>query len=143
MSINLRTQDIDTITSQVKSWLYQDCFEKPSELVLHRDSHAGGLGLFHVKTRSLALLIRSFMETACHPAFRHNLLHEILFRYHVLGEETLPNPGFLPYYDEDFFSTIKHYYQNCPLNTSMMTTKQWYKALLEDRILMQTAADGF
>ena len=104
-SINLRTQDIDTITSQVKSWLYQDCFEKPSELVLHRDSHAGGLGL---KTRSLALLIRSFMETACHPAFRHNLLHEILFRYHVLGEESLPNPGFLPYYDEDFFSTIKY-----------------------------------
>ena len=61
-SINLRAQDIDTITSQVKSWLYQDCLEKPSELVLY--SYVGGLGLFHVKVRSLALLIRSFMETA-------------------------------------------------------------------------------
>ena len=141
-SINLRTQDIDNISSQVKSWLYQDCFEKPNELVLYRESHAGGLGLFHVKTRSLALLIRSFMETACNPAFRHNLLHEILFRYHVLGEVTLPNPGFLPYYDQEFFSTIKHYKQNCPLNITVMSTKQWYRALLEDRVLMQAADNG-
>jgi hypothetical protein len=68
-SVNLRNQDIDSITSQVKSWLYQDCLEKPSELVLYRDSLVGGLGLFHVKTRSLALLIRSFMETASNPNF--------------------------------------------------------------------------
>ena len=62
--INLRVQDITAITSQVKSWLYQDYLAKPSELVLYRDSHVGGPGLFHVKARSLALLIRSFMETA-------------------------------------------------------------------------------
>ena len=57
-SINLRVQDINTINSQVKGWLYQDCFEKPSETVLYRDSTDGGLGLFNVKIRSLALLIR-------------------------------------------------------------------------------------
>ena len=141
-SVNLRNQDIDFINSQVKSWLYQDCLEKPSELVLYRDSQVGGLGLFHVKIRSLALLIRSFLETASHPSFRHNLLHEVLYRYHVVGEDTLPNPGFLPYYDKDFFSTIKHYKQTCPLNISVMTTKQWYRVLLEDRVLMQTPADG-
>ena len=74
-SVNLRNQDIDSINSQVKSWLYQDCLEKPSELVLYRNTQAGGLGLFHVKIRSLALLIRSFLETASNPKFRHSLLH--------------------------------------------------------------------
>ena len=57
-SVNLRNLDMDFISSQVKSWIYQDCFEKPSELVLYRDSVDGGLGLFHVRMRSLAILIR-------------------------------------------------------------------------------------
>ena len=61
-------QDINTINSQVKGWLYQDCFEKPSEIVLFRDTVDGGLGLFNVKIRALALLIRAFLETAVHPA---------------------------------------------------------------------------
>ena len=141
-SVNLRNQDIDNINSQVKSWLYQDCLEKPSELILHRDTQAGGLGLFNVKIRSLALLIRSFLETASNPKFRHSLLHEVLFRYHVLGEDSLPNPGFLPYYDQAFFSTIRHYKETCPLNISIMTTKQWYRVLLEDRVLMNPGVDG-
>ena len=109
-SINLRVQDINTINSQVKGWLYQDCFEKPSETVLYRDSTDGGLGLFNVKIRSLALLIRSFLETALHPAFRHSLYHEALFRYHVLNDDSVPNPGFPPYYDAEFFNTLKHYH---------------------------------
>ena len=141
-SVNLRNQDIDSINSQVKSWLYQDCLEKPSELVLYRNTQAGGLGLFHVKIRSLALLIRSFLETASNPKFRHSLLHEVLFRYHVLGETCLPNPGFLPYYDQNLFNTIKHYQDTCPLNISVMTTKQWYQILLEDRVFMQPGAAG-
>ena len=138
-SVNLRTTDIDTINSQVKSWLYQDCFEKPSELVLYRDVQNGGLGLFHVSIRSLALLIRAFLETSSNPKFRHSLLHEVLFRYHILGETSLPNPGFLPYYDETFFKTIKHYNDTTPLNISTMTTRQWYRILLEDKVLMHQA----
>ena len=141
-SINLRNQDTDTITSQIKSWLYQDCLEKPSELVLYRNVQDGGLGLFHVRVRSLALLIRSFIETSTNPKFRHSLLHEVLYRYHVLGETSLPNPGFLPYYDQTFFSTIKHYKEHSPLNISMMTTRQWYRTLLEDRVLMQQGPGG-
>ena len=141
-SVNLRNQDIDTINSQVKSWLYQDCLEKPSELVLYRDIHDGGLGLFHVRIRSLSLLIRSFLETSCNPSFRHSLLHEVLFRYHVLGETSLPNPGFLPYYDQTFFNTIKHYCDTSPLSIPKMTTIQWFsRSLLEDRVLMQLHAD--
>ena len=138
-SVNLRTTDIDTINSQVKSWLYQDCFEKPSELVLYRDVQNGGLGLFHVRIRSLALLIRAFLETSSNPKFRHSLLHKVLFRYHILGETSLPNPGFLPYYDETFFKTIKHYNDTTPLNISTMTTRQWYRILLEDKVLMHQA----
>ena len=92
-----------------------------------------------MKVRAQALLIRTFLETAANPKFRHSLYHEVLYRYHVLGEETLPSPGFPPYYDKEFFSTIKHYKDTCPLNISTMTIKQWYAVLLEDRVLMQQA----
>ena len=56
-AVNLRIQDINTINSQVKGWLYQDCFEKPSEIVLYRDTKDGGLGLFNVKIRAFALVL--------------------------------------------------------------------------------------
>ena len=135
-SINLRAQDVNTINSQVKSWLYQDCFEKPSEIVLFRDNTVGGLGLLNVKIRALALLIRSFLETALHPAFRHSLYHEALFRYHVLTDDSLPNPGFPPYYDAEFFNTIKHYHETSPMNIAVMTIKEWYRVLLDDQVLM-------
>ena len=140
-SVNLRLQDINFINSQVKSWLYQDCLEKPSELILFRESKDGGLGLFSVKIRSLALLIRSFLETSINPLFRHNLYHEILFRYHILGDTSIPNPGYPPFYDKTFFETIKYYHNSSPLNINMMTTKQWYKILLEDKVLMATPTD--
>ena len=68
-SVNLRVQDITTINRSVKSWLYQDCLEKPCELVLYRQSKDGGLGLLNVDMRSLAYLIRSFLETASNPAY--------------------------------------------------------------------------
>ena len=43
-TINLRVQDSTCITSQVKSWLYQDLLLKPSELALYRGTEVGGLG---------------------------------------------------------------------------------------------------
>ena len=89
--------------------------------------------------RSLALLIRSFVETSANPKFRHSLYHELLYRYHVLQEVTLPNPGLPPYYDQTFFDTIKHYKENSTLNITTMSTKQWYRMLLEDQVLMTPA----
>ena len=136
-SINLRVQDHSQITSQVKSWLYQDLLIKPSELVLYRDAADGGLGLMNVSIRALALLIRSFLETSINPKYRHSLFHEHLFRYHVMEEHTLPNPGFTPYYDRDFFSVIAHYKHSSTLNIATMTIKQWYSVLLEDKVLMK------
>ena len=141
-SMNLRVQDITGINSQVKSWMYQDCFEKPNELVLYRDAKEGGLGLLNVKMRALACLIRTFLETAANPSFRHSLLHEILFRYHVLDDTGLNDPGMPPYYDDQFFKTIKHYHEHSPLNIAVMSLKQWYTVLMEDNVLMSPATDN-
>ena len=67
------------------------------------------------------------------------MLHETLFRYHIQGETSLPDPGFTPYYDKNFFETIRHYHETCPLNIEVMTTSQWYSVLLEDQVLMAPA----
>ena len=110
--------------------------KKNTELVLYRKTEDGGLGLYNVKIRALALLIRTFLETSINPAFKHSLFHEILFRYHVLGEVSLPDPGLPPYYNKDFFNIIRHYHTTSSLNITCMSTKDWYKTLLEDQILM-------
>ena len=99
--VNLRVQDLNMITSQIKSWLYQDMLIKPSELVLYRGTDVGGLGLLNVNMRSLVLLVRSFLETSVNPNFRHSLFNEHLFRYHVMQEHSLTDPGFTQYYDRE------------------------------------------
>ena len=48
----------------------------------------------------------------------------------------MPNPGFPPYYDVDFFNTLKHYHETSPMNIAVMSIKQWYKVLLDDQVLM-------
>ena len=139
--VNLRVQDLNYITSQIKSWMYQDLLIKPSELVLFRRTRSGGLGLMNVSVRALALLIRTFLETSVNPKFRHSLFHEHLYRYHVMGELDLPNPGFTPYYDKEFFRVIAHYRTHGSMDVSTMTISQWYSVLLEDKVLMSPATE--
>ena len=136
-SVDLRVADITAINSSVRSWLYGDMFEKPSEVVMCRPVSIGGLGVLAVKHRANAALIRTFMETAAHPQFRHSLLHSHLFQYHVLGDTSLPNPGFLPYYPEAFFQTIKRVHEKTPLNVKTMTISQWNRVLTEDCLTME------
>ena len=81
------------------------------------------------------------METAAHPQFCDSLLHSHLFRYHVLRETTLPNPGFLPYYNEHFFNTIRHVYQSSTLNVRTMYISQWTQVLTEDGLTMELGQD--
>ena len=95
-SVDLRLGDLTAISSCVKSWLYADMFEKPSEAVMYRPISYGGLGVMNPKYKAIASLIRSFMETAANPRFRRNYDHEQLYRYHVLEESDLPDPGFPP-----------------------------------------------
>ena len=92
--------------------------------------------------RALASLIRTFLETAVNPKFRRNHYHALLYRYHVLEETALPDPGFPPYYSAEFFSTIKKVKDETPLNVATMTTSQWSRLLIEDNLTMTTLADS-
>ena len=89
--------DTTAINSSVKSWLYADLWEKPSESVMCRPASYGGLGVASVKHKGQAVLIKTFLETAASPIFRHSLLHSIMFRFHILDDTSVPDPGYLPY----------------------------------------------
>ena len=90
----------------------------------------------------MACLVRSFMETSCNPHFRHSLYHEMLFKYHVQDDKSIPDPGCPPFYDKAFFNTIRHYHVNSPLNISVLTTRQWYRLLMEDNVLFSPATES-
>ena len=139
-SVDLRELDYSKITSSAKSWLYADMLIKPEETVLHRHVTAGGLNLFHVKMKALAGLIRTFLETACIPRFRQSLYHQLLLRYHVFGDTSIVNPGYPPFYNQDFFSVIHQVHHHSPLNIQQMSEKQWYRFLLEERVTMELGA---
>ena len=109
---------------------------KPEELVLYRSTSSGGLALLHVKMKALAGLIRSFLETACIPKFRQSLYHQLLFRYYVLEDRSIADPGMPPFYNKEFFATLKYVHEHTDLNVAHMTEKVWYKFLLEYRVTM-------
>ena len=136
-TVDLRVADISAVTSSVKSWLYADVFEKPSEGVMCRPAYYGGLGVTSVKFKAQAILIKTFLETAAIPKFRHSLLHSNLFKFHVLGDSSIPDPGFLPYYQPHFFNTIKYVHEQTPLNVLSMTTSQWVRILTEEGLTME------
>ena len=81
-----------------------------------RPAYHGGLGVTSIKHKAQAVLIKTFLETAAIPNFRHSLFHSLLFRYHILDDSSIPNPGFPPYYPKSFFQTIKHVHLTTTLN---------------------------
>ena len=141
-SVDLREMDISKITSSAKSWLYADMLLKPEEIVLHRPVSAGGLALLHVKMKALSGLIRCFLETACMPRFRQSLYHQLLFRYHVIDDRSIENPGLPPFYNEEFFSVIRQVHHDTPLNVANMSEKQWYKLLCENKVTMMEEGES-
>ena len=46
---------------------------------MFRHRYNGGLGVHNIKYKGMALLIRSFLETAVNPKFIQNLYHNALF----------------------------------------------------------------
>jgi hypothetical protein len=44
-SVDLRVKDLSAITSNLKSWLFTDHFEKPENIIICRPIYHGGLGL--------------------------------------------------------------------------------------------------
>ena len=62
--LDMRVGDFSKLNSTLKSWLYQDMLEKPEEMVMVRPRQEGGLGVHHIQSKSQAILIKSFIETA-------------------------------------------------------------------------------
>ena len=132
--VDLRVGDSTTITSSVKGWLYQDLLLKPQEIVMYREVHEGGLGVHDIKARSMAMLLHTFLLQAISPSFPTNIYYNSLFRWHVLEDRNVANPGCPPYYSSKFFEIIKDVHNNSPLNVAHLSVKQWYRLLLEQGI---------
>ena len=126
----MRVGDSSAIISSVKSWLFQDMLEKPQEMVTFRQVELGGLGVHCVKTRAMAMLIHTFLSQAISPMFTGNQYHKYLYKWHVLQETDIPNPGRPPYYSSTSFELIKDVKENTPLNVAWVTVKQWYQLIL-------------
>ena len=107
-------------------------------MIIYRPTSQGGLGLHNVQYKSQAMLIRGFLETAINPKFLKSLYHNSLFRYHVLPQKDIYDPGFPPYNSPEFFLTIRKVHESSPLNVATMTSSQWYTLLLEDNVTMTT-----
>ena len=135
--INLRICDFSKISATIKSWLFADQLEKPEESILHRSRKHGGLGLVHVQSKALSLLISSFLETAASQKFQRNIYHHALYRWHILEDKTIPAPSKSPYYDENFFSSIRKVKAEGLLNVTTMSAAMWYRVLVEENITHQ------
>ena len=139
--VDIREQDINKIHSSTKSWFYADQLLKPEEIVMFRPASYGGLEVQNVKYKALAALTRTFLKTACHPSFQRSLFHSNLFRFHVLNDTTIPNPGLPPFYSAQFFKKIRQVHLETPLNITTMTEKQWYRLYLEDFCTMESIGE--
>ena len=139
--MDLRAGDFSNISSKCKSYLYQDLLLKPSEVLLYRPTDEGGLGLHHVQSKSMANLVSTFLQTAANSRFDKSLFHTVLYRYHVLGDTSLANPGYTPYYNVKFFNIIREVKEKTPLNPIQMSVKQWYRHLLEKNVTMVEVDD--
>ena len=140
-TVDLRAGDINTISGACKSWAYQDMLEKPHELLLYRPTDEGGLGLHHVRSKALAGLIATFLQTAANPNFQQSLFHNLLYRQNCLNDQTTPQVPPPPYYSREFFDTIKEVVEKTPLNPIAMSVKQWYQYLLEKNVTMEVFDD--
>ena len=109
---------------------------------MFRPSSFGGLGIHHVKLKALAALTRTFLDTACNPKFQISLYHSCLYRYFVLEDSSIPNPGLPPFYSLEFFKQIRQVHIETPLNITTMTERQWYRLYLEDCCIMEELENG-
>ena len=128
--------------SSIKSWLYSDMLEKPEEMTMFRPRGEGGLGVQNIRFKSLAIRIKAFLETAVNPEFITNIFHEALFKWHILGERGIKDPGTPAYYKNDFFKVIKEVFNQKRFKMVKMSTSDWYKVLLEKNVTTEVNEDG-
>ena len=94
-------------------------------------------------SNNLCILVKILMNLPCHLLLTENqypiywFAIFFLYRFHVLGDTTVPNPGFLPYYTPAFFDTIKKYQDDETYDVTTMSIRQWVQCLTEDGLTMQ------
>ena len=115
---------------------------KPEELVMYRPAIHGGLGVLHVKVKAMAGLSKTFLEKAGHEKFRTSQYHSMLYRLHVLGDISVPDPGIPPFYSRDFFTTIQKVSNTSTRNIFSMTEREWYNCVMEDSYTMEVGVSG-
>ena len=136
--LDLLLGDSTAMTSCLKGWLYQDMILKPQEMMLYRQTDAGGLGLINIRIRALAMLIHTFLTLAVNPNFQTNHYLQALFKWHVEEDREISNPGRPPYFSNNFFELIREVHTGSTLNVKSMSLKQWYKLLLEKGVTHNT-----
>ena len=91
-------------------------------MIIHRPHYYGGLGLHSVKYKALAGFITTFLQTAANSSFQPNLLHNLLYRKHVLLEDVpeapVPPP---PYLTQELFNIIRAVKESTSINIVKMT----------------------
>ena len=120
----LRRTDINEITKQSNRFLYCDQFEKPGPVVTYRTKDEGGLGLHAIKEKSMAFLIKSFLETAVHSDFQRNRYHEAIFKFYVRKDTSTMDPGLPPYFSMEFIQSIQQAEER-KLPVDKMSSKDW------------------
>ena len=82
------------------------------------------------------------MQTAANSTYHSSLLHQLLYRKHVLEEEDVPGVSaqLPPYLSKDFFNIIKKVKTESPLSTSL-TEKYWSRLRTEDCVTMELNID--
>ena len=130
--IDIRVQDSVYFTSQAKTYLYADLFEKPEQKILYRKIQDGGLGLYNIQIRSFASLMSTFLQSAINPNFCTNYFHQTLFRCYVLGE-SLPKPNIPPNFSGTFFPILRKMQQNLG-DLRQINLKGIYQYLMDDEL---------
>ena len=72
--------------------------------------------------------------------FNNSIYLTEIFRSHVLDESSVPL-NCPPYYNNDFFQTIKDAI-NLGMNVSTFSTKQWYNFLIQKDYMYATDEDS-
>ena len=134
-TIQLTKTVIKFIKKKSRKWILQDVYAKPSTMALTRPGNCGGLGLQSVDMRAKAMLIKTFVEQATDPRYRHSLYLESLYNQEVkkeyCGGIQIPLP---PYYGTEFFDILRKYDQESDKYIEHMTIKDWSNCLTRDYV---------
>ena len=103
------------------------------EIVRYRRKEKGGLNLFHVRSKTMATLIKSLLETGSNTSYIQSHYHHALIAWNVYDNKTIPDPGKNPYYNQETYNIMKQAVSKGK-ELSTMTGKAWYQFILESVI---------